>query len=53
MEKKEAAALIGPALRILALGFIAAAVLKLFGVVTMRPTVIEMAAVAIALAHVR
>lgn len=53
MDKKEATALVGPILRIIALGFIAAAVLKLFGVLSMRPTVIELSIVAIALAHVR
>ncbi len=53
MEKKEAEALIGPALRILALGFVAAAVLKMFGIISIRPGVIELSAVAIALAHVR
>ena len=49
MEKKEAAALIGPALRILALGFVAAAVLKMFGIIVIRPGVLELSAVAIAL----
>lgn len=44
---------IGPILRLIALALAAAAALKLFGIISIRPGVIEMAAVAIALAHVR
>ena len=53
MEKKEAAALIGPALRILALGFVAAAILKMFGIIVIRPGVLELSAVAIALSQAK
>lgn len=44
---------IGPIIRLIALALAAAAALKLFGIISIRPGVIEMAAVAIALAHVR
>ncbi len=44
---------IGPIIRLITLALAAAAALKLFGIISIRPGVIEMAAVAIALAHVR
>lgn len=53
METKDLRATIGTICSLAALVLAIAAALKLFGFVTFRPAVIEMAAVAIALAHVR
>lgn len=53
METKDARATLGTVCSLVALGFAIAAALKLFGFVSFRPSVLEMAAVAIALAHVR
>lgn len=49
MEKKEATQVLGLVLYALALMFAAAAVAKMFGLIPMRPSVIELAAVSIAL----
>lgn len=53
MNINDARATLGTICSIAALCLAIAAALKLFGVVAVRPSVIEMAAVAIALAHVR
>lgn len=53
METKELRANLGTICSLAALVLALAAALKLFGFVSFRPSVIEMAAVAIALAHVR
>lgn len=44
---------LGPILRLIALALAAAAALKLFGLISIRPGVLELSAVAIALAQVR
>lgn len=53
MNLQEARATLGTICQIAALCLAIAAALKLFGLVAVRAGVIEMAAVAIALAHVR
>lgn len=53
MNLNDARATLGTICSFAALALAIAAALKLFGLVSVRPGVIEMAAVAIALAHVR
>ena len=53
MNLNDARATLGTVCQIAALGLAIAAALKLFGLVAVRAGVLEMAAVAIALAHVR